>query len=129
MIDDYLFFLQFHSYESLFSMDLHQDCCFLLCEALIRQGSCLELLLHHFCLKASRLLHYRQLKLLNRRRLLLLFFRLVNLMKQILISPTHKQCWKDSCPICPSWRMMSTSHYLISSTVFQTLQVIPLPKS
>ncbi len=33
--------------------------------------------------------------------------------------------------ICPSWRMMSTSHYLTSLTVFQTLQVIPnipLPK-
>ncbi len=50
------------------------------------------------------------------------------MMKQILISPIHKQCCKDSCPICPSWRMMSTRHYLICSTVFQILQVIPLPK-
>ena len=48
-------------------------------------------------------------------------------MKLILLSQIHKQCWKDSCPICPSWRMMSTAHYPPFSTVFQTLQAIPLP--
>ncbi len=49
------------------------------------------------------------------------------MMKLILSSPIHKQCWRDSMPICPSWRMMSTGQFLSSSTVFPTLQVIPLP--
>ncbi len=26
------------------------------------------------------------------------------MMKLILIFPIHKQCWKDSCPKCPSWQ-------------------------
>ncbi len=46
------------------------------------------------------------------------------MMKLILIFPIYKQCWKDSCPICPSWQMMSTAHYLYSSTVLQFIHSI-----
>ncbi len=42
-----------------------------------------------------------------------------NTMRLIFISPIHNQCWKDSCPIFRSRRMMNTCHYLSSSTVFQ----------
>ncbi len=48
-------------------------------------------------------------------------------MRLILISPMHNQCWKHSCPSCQSRQIMNTSHYLSSSTVFQTLPVLTLP--
>ncbi len=48
------------------------------------------------------------------------------MMQLILIFPIHKQCWEDSCPICPSWQMMSTADNLSSSTVLPVYsQYIP----
>ncbi len=32
-------------------------------------------------------------------------------MKLILIFPIHKQCWRNSCRICPSWLMMKLTNF------------------
>ncbi len=51
------------------------------------------------------------------------------MMKLISIFPIHKQCWNDSCRVCPSWqlmrlRLMSTGYFLSSSTFFQYIHSI-----